>query len=136
MTVLAHVADVAGYGWQPWTGAAAAVSPSPSTSCASPTADSRVDVDPTDGTFSVDGHAGMGRLVDGGDVGDTYNWCPPLTETMIDTPVTVSTRIVESGPVRGRLEVTRTSELPTHVEDRHGSGPVSGGANHPRAARR
>jgi alpha-mannosidase len=67
----------------------------------------------------------MGRLVDGGDVGDTYNWCPPLTETVIDTPLTVTTRIVESGPVRGRLEVTRTYELPTHVEDQTRVGAQS-----------
>jgi hypothetical protein len=34
-------------------------------------------VEPDDGTWSIDGLAGLGRLVDGGDVGDTYNWCPP-----------------------------------------------------------
>ena len=63
--------------------------------------------------------AGLGALVDGGDVGDTYNWCPPLTDTVVDAPIDGRPpACVEAGPVRGRLEITRTYELPTHVEAR------------------
>ncbi len=54
--------------------------------------------------------------MDGGDVGDTYNWCPPLDDTLVDAPTSVSTRVLEAGPVRGRLEVIRTYEIPTHVD--------------------
>ena len=67
-----------------------------------------VEVDPTDGTFSVDGHRGLGQLVDGGDVGDTYNWCPPDADVVVDAPRAVSTRVVEAGPVSGgRREVRK-----------------------------
>jgi mannosylglycerate hydrolase len=117
VTVLAHVADVAGYGWQAWTGASAPAEPVTIDEHHLGNGILTVEVDAEDGTFSIDGHAGLGRLVDGGDVGDTYNWCPPLTDTVVDGPVAVTTRIVEAGPVRGRLEVLRTYELPTHVED-------------------
>ncbi len=116
VTVLAHVAGVAGYGWQAWTGAAAAVEPVTVDEWHLTNSVLTVEVDPDDGTFAIDGHVGLGALVDGGDVGDTYNWCPPLTDTVVDAPITVSTRVVEAGPVRGRLEITRTYELPTHVE--------------------
>ena len=118
VTVLARVADVAGYGWRAWTGAGA--------STESVTVDDlrisngvlTVAVDPTDGTFGIDGHTGLGLLVDGGDVGDTYNWCPPPAETLVEAPTSVATRVVEAGPVRGRIEVVRTYELPTHVQAR------------------
>ena len=41
-----------------------------------------VAVDPTDGTFAVDGLAGFGRLVDGGDLGDSYNYSPPRRDSL------------------------------------------------------
>jgi alpha-mannosidase len=121
VTVLAPVAQVPGYGWQAWSAAA----PAPAV-----TVDElrlangvlSVEVDPTDGTFAVDGHAGFGRLVDGGDVGDTYNWCPPEVEHLVDTPTSVRTEVEEAGPVRGRLVVIRTYELPTHVADQARTG--------------
>ena len=40
----------------------------------------RVDVDPADGTFSINGVARLGRLVDDGEEGDTYNHSPPGRE--------------------------------------------------------
>ena len=64
-----------------------------------------VRVDPADGTFSVDGHGGLGRLVDGGDCGDTYNWCPPAADTVVDTPDAVEVAVLERGPVRARVLV-------------------------------
>ena len=45
-----------------------------------------VALDPETGTFSMDGQAGFGRLVDDGDAGDTYNWCPPDTDQVVDRP--------------------------------------------------
>ncbi len=115
ITVLAPVAGVAGFGWQAWTGAGATVDPVVATELGLANGVTTVEVDPTDGTFSIDGHAGLGRLVDGGDVGDTYNWCPPPTDRLVDQPTAVRTQVVEAGPVRGRLEVVRTYELPAHA---------------------
>jgi hypothetical protein len=117
VTVLAHVADVAGYGWQAWTGVSAPIEPVTVDDLHLANGIVAIAVDPADGTFSIDGHGGLGRLVDGGDVGDTYNWCPPRTDTLVDAPTAVATRVVEAGPVRSRLEVLRTYVLPTHVED-------------------
>ena len=49
-------------------------------------------VDGNDGTFSVDGVAGYGKLVDGGDHGDSYNYSPPAGDAVVDTPDTVHGR--------------------------------------------
>jgi mannosylglycerate hydrolase len=117
VTVLAHVADVAGYGWQAWTGASSPVRPVTATELGLENGIITVEVDPTDGTFAIDGHHGLGQLIDSGDVGDTYNWCPPDHDVVVDTPVSVSTRIVEAGPVRARLEIQRVYDLPTHAAD-------------------
>lgn len=126
VTVLAHVDGVAGYGWQAWAGGSPAA---PVTATATTLANGllTVEVDLDDGTFAIDGLRGLGALVDGGDVGDTYNWCPPPTDTIVDHPTSVSTRVLEAGPVRARLEVLRTYELPTHVVDgaRVGRHPVA-----------
>lgn len=116
LTVLARVADVPGYGWQSWPGASAAVAPVTASERELANGLVTVTVDHTDGTFAIDGHRGLGALVDGGDVGDTYNWCPPDVDTVVDWPRAVSTRVLEAGPLRARLELRRTFQLPTHVE--------------------
>lgn len=72
----------------------------------------RVEIDPTDGTFAVDGLAGMGRLVDTGDVGDTYNWCPPDVDTVVDTPDSVTVTRTEDGPARGTVVIDAAYVLP------------------------
>jgi mannosylglycerate hydrolase len=117
LTVLAHVAEVAGYGWHAWTGASSQAAPVTATDQTLDNGIITVAVDPVDGTFAIDGHAGLGRLVDGGDVGDTYNWCPPDLDVVVDTPAAVSIRVLEAGPVRGRLQVTRAYDLPTHAAE-------------------
>ena len=76
-----------------------------------------VQVDPSEGTFSIDGVAGYGRLVDGGDAGDTYNWCPPEQDVIVDTPSSVSVERTEAGPVRGRLVVDTVHVLPERAEE-------------------
>jgi len=121
VTVLAAVPPVEGFGWQAWDGPAVH-EPVAVTERSLDNGTVRVEVDLADGTFSLGGVRGYGRLVDGGDVGDTYNWCPPPEELLVDQPLTVATRIVEAGPVRGRLEVRRTYQLPTHVEGGRRSG--------------
>ena len=42
--------------------------------------------DPADGTFAINGTAGFGRLVEGGDHGDSYNYSPPAHDQLVDTP--------------------------------------------------
>jgi hypothetical protein len=121
VTVLAAVPEVPGFGWRGWSPGA--------TSAATPVMVSEdgggatlanglmtVAVDPTDGTFAVDGHAGLGRLVDGGDCGDTYNWCPPTEDTVVATPEAVDVRVLERGPVRARVEIAARHRWPARCE--------------------
>jgi len=61
----------------------------------------------SNGLVSVSVHD-LGRIVEGRDVGDTYNYAPSGDDVLVDEPEQVSTEIVEAGPVRGKLEVTRT----------------------------
>ncbi|HUA94711.1 MAG TPA: hypothetical protein VMB82_04205, partial [Acidimicrobiales bacterium] len=75
-----------------------------------------VAVDPTDGTFAVDGIAGFGRLVDGGDLGDSYNYSPPGNDSVVDTPDAVTVSVTERGPVRARVVVTSTYHWPDKVD--------------------
>ena len=58
---------------------------------------------------------GANRLVDGGDGGDTYNYSPPASDTVVDQPESVTVSVEESGPVRARIAVTATYRLPTHA---------------------
>jgi hypothetical protein len=73
-------------------------------------------VDPDDGTVTMtaDGVtvAGLNRYVDGGDGGDTYNYSPPVDDTVVDRPESVVISATESGPVRARLVVTAHYLLP------------------------
>jgi alpha-mannosidase len=72
-----------------------------------------------DGTFELAGDgvstADVSRIVDGGDFGDSYNYGPPTRDTIVDAPTAVETRSDLSGPVRGRLLVTRRYEWPLGV---------------------
>jgi len=75
-----------------------------------------VAVDRTDGTFSLDGVPGYGRLVDGGDFGDSYNYSPPAGDRLIDIPDRVSVTVSERGPVRGVVTVAAHYTWPDHVD--------------------
>ncbi|TML92076.1 MAG: alpha-mannosidase [Actinobacteria bacterium] len=116
--VLARVDDVPGLGWATWTGEARALDPVRAEQ-ATGTLDNglvRIEVDPTDGTFSIDGVAGLGRLVDDGDAGDTYNYSPPPVDAVVDSPSAVRIDVEETGPLRARVLVTRTFTWPERVE--------------------
>ncbi len=69
-----------------------------------------------DGSLRVDGGGsrlvGVGRLVDGGDFGDTYNYGPPATDLLVDTPSVVVVQPIEHGPVRGVLEIVARYDWP------------------------
>jgi hypothetical protein len=82
----------------------------------------RLEVDPDDGTFSIrdprgasEAAAGLGRLVDSGDAGDTYNYSPADPDHLVDSPSRVLVELLESGPLRGRLALTRWFDWPTRL---------------------
>ena len=75
-----------------------------------------VAVDPGRGTFSVNGREGYGQLVDGGDLGDSYNYSPPRQDTLVDEPLDVAVRVIEPGPVRAIVEIIATYVWPDHVD--------------------
>ena len=110
--VLALATDVPGFGWSRWEPAVPAHPVSAHDDAGLTNGLVTVVADAADGTFSVDGLAGFGRLVDDGDAGDTYNWCPPEFDVLVDAPVSVEVVRTESGPIRGRLVITATYEIP------------------------
>lgn len=55
---------------------------------------------------------GAGRIVDGGDVGDTYNYAPPADDRLVDTPVETVVTPVWSGMLVAALDVRRTYRWP------------------------
>jgi alpha-mannosidase len=58
---------------------------------------------------------GVGRIVDGGDFGDSYNYGPPATDRLVQAPTETQVQVDLAGPVRGRLQVRRTYEWPVGV---------------------
>lgn len=122
--LLARVDDVPGYGWARWTKGLA------STAYAVEVAAdglrlanglAEVVVDPTTGTFSLDGVAGLGRLVDDGEAGDTYNYCPPPVDRVVDSPDSVAVTVLEDGPVRAKVAIDRTYTWPARLDDATGT---------------
>ncbi len=79
----------------------------------------RVEADAQDGTLTVTDKqsgaifSGLNRLVDGGDVGDLYTYCPPSQDTLISQPREApQIEVVSSGPVRATLRVSGRWLLP------------------------
>ena len=70
----------------------------------------RVEIDPLSGTFALNGVAGYGRLVDDGDLGDSYNYSPPQRDSVVDTPESVT---VTGRRARARCAPGRASRAPT-----------------------
>jgi mannosylglycerate hydrolase len=58
---------------------------------------------------------GIGRIVDGGDFGDSYNYGPPAADAVVDQPTTVSVSTEADGPVCSRLRIVRTFDWPRGV---------------------
>ncbi|HET7703613.1 MAG TPA: hypothetical protein VFK35_09445 [Candidatus Limnocylindrales bacterium] len=75
-----------------------------------------------DGTLTIAGGGvvlrGVGRIVDGGDYGDTYNYAPPAADRLVDGASVVGGSPVvvvaprEAGPVRGSLDVVSRHDWP------------------------
>ena len=74
-----------------------------------------------DGTLTIEGPdgalTGVGRIVDGGDAGDSYNYAPPLRDTVIRDPISCEVTTIEAGPLRGILAVSRTYRWPAGLAD-------------------
>jgi mannosylglycerate hydrolase len=75
----------------------------------------------TDGTLAVtaaDGTVldGVGRIVDGGDRGDTYNYGPPATDPPLDAPTAVTVGRPEGGAVRAAFTVERAYAWPAGMD--------------------
>jgi alpha-mannosidase len=79
--------------------------------------DGLLDVLAADGTHA----AGLGVVVDGGDLGDEYNYAPPARDRLVDTPDEVWNRVRWSGPLTGALESVRWYSWPKHGEADTGS---------------
>ncbi|MFG1682056.1 alpha-mannosidase [Nonomuraea sp. NPDC049269] len=70
-----------------------------------------------DGTLTLTGAdgttlSGAGRIVDGGDVGDTYNYAPPADDRIVSDPESVELAPVYSGPLLAAFDVRRTYRWP------------------------
>ena len=85
----------------------------------------RIEVE-DDGTLALNGLQGVGRLVDSGDAGDSYNYAPPPSDRLVEEPEQVNVEVKAAGPVRGELSVVRSyewdapAEVTTSVELRAG----------------
>ncbi|WP_260615002.1 glycoside hydrolase family 38 C-terminal domain-containing protein [Microbispora sp. KK1-11] len=75
-----------------------------------------------DGTLSLRGADGaeihgVGRIVHGGDAGDSYNHAPPPDDRLLDRPSRVLVEEVCSGPLTGAYEITRVYDWPAGLGD-------------------
>jgi len=125
--VLIDTGDVPGFGWTSLVPADGPPPPGPVVGTEGALANEhvRVVVDAADATYTIettDGLRlrGLGRLVDGGDGGDTYNYSPPAEDRVVDHPEAVRVTTVESGPVRARVLVEADYEWPAfaHGDER------------------
>lgn len=79
----------------------------------------------TDGTVTLTGTdgtvlTGLGKLVDGGDCGDSYNYGPPASDVLVEEPSRIRVDVVENGPVRAVLKVTRHYRWPRSLDRPNG----------------
>jgi hypothetical protein len=56
------------------------------------------------------------RLVDGGDLGDSYNYAPPERDLLVGEPSETSVEVLEAGPMRARVVEQRTYHWPRALE--------------------
>jgi hypothetical protein len=110
--LLVRAAEVPGHSWLTWQPSPLDVDPVVAEGRSLANGLVRVEI-ANDGTWSVDGLAGFGQFVRGGDVGDTYNWCPPDNDVEVDAPERVDVVIDEAGPLRARLRITANYRWPS-----------------------
>jgi alpha-mannosidase len=118
---------VPGFGWRSYTVAAGAGPATAVTSGPTDLDNEHLHVAvAADGTYTIttaDGLTvtGLGRLVDGGDGGDTYNYSPPDEDVLVDRPGRVDVTALESGPVRARVRIDAKYSWPAHAIGDEGS---------------
>jgi hypothetical protein len=114
--VLARATAVDGFGWHRFE---ASELNNPVTSSDRRLSNGLVDIEVNtdDGTFSLNGESGYGKLVDEGDLGDSYNYSPPAHDIVVDRPIAVAWHLEESGPVRGRLRIDATYQWPDRIDE-------------------
>ncbi|MEU7739683.1 alpha-mannosidase [Nonomuraea sp. NPDC049158] len=86
-----------------------------------------------DGTLALTGADGItltgaGRIVDGGDVGDTYNYAPPAEDRIVSDPVSVELTPVCSGPLVAAFDVRRTYRWPAAGQGIEGTPEIPAAA--------
>ena len=81
---------------------------------------------PSPSSADGNGVAGLGRLVDDGEEGDTYNHSPPGDDSVVQHPDRVELEPIERGPVRATVRMTQHFTWPAGVVDgrRAGQRPV------------
>ena len=79
----------------------------------------RVEASADDGSLTItDKRTGaiftdLNRFIDGGDVGDLYNYCPPAEDTLVSQPIEPpKIELLSAGPVRAILRVSGRWSLP------------------------
>jgi hypothetical protein len=88
----------------------------------------QIQVDPTDGTFTLTDRSngatypGLNGFVDGGDRGDEYNYCQPEEDTIISQPIVPPIiKVVEDGPALKTLHIFQVYRVPRSLRpDRQG----------------
>jgi len=116
--VLWRMENVTGFGWRRWDATPSEQVPVTAIgSVALTNGLVTLTVDPDDGTFSIGDVTGLGRIVESGDHGDTYNYSPPDEDLLVTRPEGVVVDVVERGPLRGRLRVLSTFSWPERIDD-------------------
>ena len=78
----------------------------------------RVEASAQDGTLTVTDKqtgivlSGLNRFVDGGDIGDLYNYCPPAQDLLVTAPTQPPTIEVTHSPARVALHISAQYSLP------------------------
>ncbi|MGE0878102.1 MAG: glycoside hydrolase family 38 C-terminal domain-containing protein [Acidimicrobiia bacterium] len=103
--VVVGTTDVPAYGWATLQPVTTVDDPVVVDGLSMRNATTEVRVDPTTGTWSLNGVAGFGRLVDEGDGGDTYNFSPIDDRPPLDAAGDIAVEVLERGPWRARLRV-------------------------------
>ncbi len=80
----------------------------------------RVEVNGEDGTLTVTDKqtgavfTGLNRIVDGGDVGDLYTYCPPAQDSLVTMPMEPpKIELVSAGPIHATLRIRGRWALPS-----------------------
>ena len=78
-----------------------------------------VEIDVPTGTYALTAEgvrvSGLGRLVDDGDGGDSYNYSPPAADRVVDAPDAVRVTDLERGSVRARVQIDTDYTWPAYA---------------------